>query len=117
MIFSTHDMAIAEQMCDAVFMIFRGKKVLDGSLESIRNQFGDDALRVHFAKPTTLDGDLTGVLPGVIATTQLGQEYQLRLKADADLQLLLTRLMQLGPIDRFERATPTLQDIFVRLAH
>ena len=110
-IFSTHDMAIAEQMCDSVFMIFQGRKVLDGSLQEIRGQFADDTLRVHFAKPTTLTGDL----PGVLSTTELGQAYQFRLNADANLQLLLNRLMQLGPIDRFGRATPTLQDIFVRL--
>jgi ABC-2 type transport system ATP-binding protein len=31
-IFSTHDMSMAERMCDFIFMIFRGKKVLDGTL-------------------------------------------------------------------------------------
>src|SRR5205807_7070681 len=31
-IFSTHDMAVAEKMCDFVFMIYQGKKVLDGTL-------------------------------------------------------------------------------------
>src|SRR3954463_3733749 len=32
-IFSTHDMAVAEKMCDFLFMIYQGRKVLDGSLE------------------------------------------------------------------------------------
>src|SRR5215471_10390258 len=31
-VFSTHDMATAERMCDRIFMIFRGRKVLDGTL-------------------------------------------------------------------------------------
>ncbi len=31
-IFSTHDMAMAEKMCDYIFMIYKGKKVLDGTL-------------------------------------------------------------------------------------
>ncbi len=35
-IFSTHDMDIAERMCDTIFMIFRGKKVLDDTLEAIQ---------------------------------------------------------------------------------
>src|SRR5204863_712470 len=35
-IFSTHDMAVAEQMCDFIFMMYRGKKVLDGTPESIQ---------------------------------------------------------------------------------
>src|SRR5262245_23294256 len=35
-IFSTHDMAVAEKMCDFIFMIYKGKKVLDGTLETIQ---------------------------------------------------------------------------------
>ena len=35
-VFSTHDMATAERMCDRIFMIFRGRKVLDGTLEEIQ---------------------------------------------------------------------------------
>src|SRR3954463_7459912 len=45
-IFSTHDMAVAEKMCDFVFMIYKGKKVLDGTLESIQDAYGEDTLRV-----------------------------------------------------------------------
>src|SRR5437660_11794263 len=37
-IFSTHDMAVAEKMCDFIFMIYKGKKVLDGTLESIQDR-------------------------------------------------------------------------------
>src|SRR5205807_9237411 len=36
-IFSTHDMAVAEKMCDFIFMIYKGRKVLDGTLESIQH--------------------------------------------------------------------------------
>ncbi len=35
-VFSTHDMSVAERLCDRVFMIFKGKKVLDGTLEEIQ---------------------------------------------------------------------------------
>src|SRR5438105_15702502 len=50
-IFSTHDMAVAEKMCDFIFMIYKGKKVLDGTLHSIQQQFGQDTVRVR------LEGD------------------------------------------------------------
>src|SRR5437867_9927564 len=52
-IFSTHDMAVAEKMCDFIFMIYQGKKVLDGTLESIQDLYGSDTLRVR------LDGSKT----------------------------------------------------------
>src|SRR5215813_8486359 len=48
-IFSTHDMDIAERMCDHIFMIFRGKKVLDGTLDAIQARYGEDTIRVRTA--------------------------------------------------------------------
>ena len=46
-ILSTHDMGVAESLCDSIFMIFRGKKVLDGSLASIQASYGSDTIRVE----------------------------------------------------------------------
>src|SRR5271166_5077667 len=45
-ILSTHDMNLAETMCDYIFMICRGKKVLDGTLSAIQEQYGEDTIRV-----------------------------------------------------------------------
>jgi len=33
---------VAENMCDYICMIFRGKKVLDGTLASIQDRYGND---------------------------------------------------------------------------
>jgi ABC-2 type transport system ATP-binding protein len=46
-LFSTHDMSVAERMCDFIFMIYKGKKVLDGTLESIQKTYGQDTVRVQ----------------------------------------------------------------------
>ncbi len=46
-IFSTHDMAMAENMCDYIFMIHKGKKVLDGTLSHIQDQYGNDTIRIQ----------------------------------------------------------------------
>src|SRR5205085_11953404 len=60
-IFSTHDMAVAEKMCDFIFMIYKGKKVLDGTLESIQEKYGSDTVRVRLdGSAAPLDG-LRGV--------------------------------------------------------
>ena len=40
-------MAVAEMMCDYIFMIHRGKKVLDGTLDSIQKSYGQDTIRVQ----------------------------------------------------------------------
>ena len=56
-VFSTHDMSVAEKMCDFIFMIYRGEKVLDGTLHSIQDQYGTD--RVHI-RPENGTKDLSG---------------------------------------------------------
>ena len=42
---STHDMAVAESMCDCIFNDHEGRKVLDGTLRQIQEQHGGDAVR------------------------------------------------------------------------
>src|SRR5689334_10531641 len=48
-VFSTHDMTTAERMCDRIFMIFRGRKVLDGTLDEIQAEYGFGTVRVRTA--------------------------------------------------------------------
>ncbi|MBX3227650.1 MAG: ATP-binding cassette domain-containing protein [Labilithrix sp.] len=110
-IFSTHDMEIAERMCDAIFMIFRGKKVLDGTLEQIQDAHGEDTIRVK------LDGSPSlGDLPGVSAVTDFGKLQQLRIEPGTDPQRILAELVKRGTVRHFELARPSLQEIFVRIA-
>ena len=110
-IFSTHNMAVAEQLCDSIFMIYRGRKVLDGTLDSIQDSYGFDTLRVR------ADGVSLAGLPGVDRVTDLGRYQELRLVRGSDPQAVLTELMRRGPVDRFERTRPSLHDIFVRIAN
>jgi len=111
-IFSTHDMAVAEQLCDYVFMIFRGRKVLDGTLEAIKDQYGADTVRVT----GPLEEAALAQLPGVLRVGDLGHLKELRLAADADAQDILGRVVAMGPVERLEVARPSLHDIFVRIA-
>jgi ABC-2 type transport system ATP-binding protein len=112
-LFSTHDMDVAERMCDFVLMIYRGRKVLDGTLDEVRAQFGADTLRVraHGAEIAFAQ------LPGVQRVNDFGKLQELRLTADADPQVVLKALVASGAaIEHFELARPRLHDIFVRIA-
>jgi len=111
-IFSTHDMAVAERMCDAIFMIYRGRKVLDGTLQSIQDAHAADTIRLRLA-----DGfSALEQLPGVQSVTDFGQFQELRLSAGADPQRVLTALSGQTRILHFEVARPSLHDIFIRIA-
>jgi ABC-2 type transport system ATP-binding protein len=109
-VFSTHDMATAEQMCDRIFMIFRGRKVLDGTLDEIQARFGFDTIRIRTAGGIAA---LAG-LPGVDSMNDYGHVQELRLTIDPQefLRLLASRTA----IQQFEIVRPSLHDIFVRIA-
>ena len=110
-ILSTHDMVLAETMCDYIFMIFRGRKVLDGTLSSIQEQYGDDTIRV------TADGGLAAAeLPGVEQIRDLGHVQELRLTRGADPQEVLRTLVARFRLTSFSLMKPSLHDIFMRIA-
>ncbi len=111
-IFSTHDMAVAEKMCDFIFMIYKGNKVLDGTLDSIQAKYGQDTLRVR------IDGN--GFDPrrisGVQHVNDFGRLQELRIAPGTDTQSVLKELMSKGRVLHFEQTQPSLHDIFVRIA-
>jgi ABC-2 type transport system ATP-binding protein len=109
-VFSTHDMGTAEKMCNRIFMIFRGKKVLDGTLEEIQAQYGFDTCRVRTAMGASA---LTG-LSGVESVNDYGQIQEVRLSGDP--QQFLQQLATRTPVHHFEITRPSLHDIFVRIA-
>ena len=101
-IFSTHDMDVAERMCDHIFMIFRGQKVLDGTLQSIQNQYGEDTIRVR----TEATNGVLEDLPGVVRVNDYGRNQELRIAPGTDSQAVLHELARRTRIEHFELARP-----------
>jgi ABC-2 type transport system ATP-binding protein len=110
-IFSTHDMHIAERLCDHICMIYKGQKVLDGSLDSIQATYGQDTLRLHFRDGAELR---EGQIAGVSNVRYTGRFWEMRYAGDPHDALQMA--MQIGKVDHFEVVHPSLHDIFVRIA-
>ena len=111
-ILSTHDMGVAETLCDRIFMIYRSNKVLDGTLESIQQQYGTNTVRVSTVHGVAaLEG-----LTGIAECRDLGQLQELQLTPGSDPQELLKALIARTAVTHFEVAKPSLHDIFVRIA-
>jgi len=111
-IFSTHDMSVAEQMCDYIFMIYKGNKVLDGTLDSIQDRYGQDTVRVCVEG----NGYDPNSIAGVLRVNDFGRFQELHMSPGADTQHILSQLIKCGHVNHFELIKPSLHDIFVRIA-
>jgi ABC-2 type transport system ATP-binding protein len=111
-IFSTHDMNMAEKMCDYIFMIHKGTKVLDGTLNSIQDKYGNDTVRLQ----TESGIDALDDIKGIEKINDFGQIQELRLSQGTDSQDILAEVMKKSRILKFEVTRPSLNDIFIRIA-
>lgn len=111
-IFSTHDMSVAEKMCDFIFMIYKGKKVLDGTLQSIKDQYGQDTILLQ----TDLGASALQDIAGIERVNDFGQLQEVRLVPGTDPQKILEQVILKSRISRFELSSPSLEDIFIRIA-
>lgn len=87
-VFSTHDMNAAERMCERIFMIFRGNKVLDGTLDEIQAQYGYDTARVRTSGGAAILAGLTAVE----SVNDHGNYQDVKIKGDP--QAFLQQLVQ-----------------------
>ncbi len=109
-VFSTHDMGVAERLCDRIFMIFQGRKVLDGTLDEIQSTYGHDTIRLR----TEAGMEALSGLEDIEEVNDQGNVQEVRWRGDP--QALLEALMSRTRISHFEVARPSLHDIFVRIA-
>jgi len=109
-ILSTHQMNQVEELCDRVLMINHGRAVMYDRMQEIRTKFRKKTLMVD------VDGELP-VIPGVVDTVSHRDATELVLAPDTTPQRVLDELREHGAvINRFEITTPTLHDIFIKLA-
>jgi len=109
-LFSTHVLEQAEKMCDHIFLMNRGHKILDGRLDAIRDSYPVDTITVEGRFG---EAELSG-LDGVDTVTPDGNEWRVKLREGYESQALLSGLMGRGRVDRFLAVRPSLSDIFLR---
>lgn len=110
-VFSTHVMHEAEQLCDFILLINRGKPVLDGRLDEIRKSWRSRAVSVE------LEGDTSFIetLPIVTSIEHQGRRLDIALAENVDPQELLKALVGRVRVQAFEVKVPSLHEIFVKL--
>ena len=113
-IFSTHQMDVAEKICDHVCIIARGRKVLDGGLAEVKQVHGGTHVAVAFEDGGERAADTLNDRRLVAKADDYGPYAELALADGADPQDLLERLVRSGArLRRFERIEPSLHRIFL----
>lgn len=108
-IMSTHQMHQVEELCDRILLINQGRVVLYGDLAEIRRQYAGHAVLVR----TTFE---LPPLAGVESITAHNSALRLGLAASANPQDILRQLLERDiPVEQFEIATPTLDEIFIQV--
>jgi len=109
-IFSTHQMELAEEICDDICLINRSRKVLDSRLREIKKSFGRNSVSLRFEGSDGVLNDRTLVAK----VERHSDEIEVLLAENADAQDLLNRMIADGArILKFELIEPSLHDIFI----
>jgi ABC-2 type transport system ATP-binding protein len=114
-LFSTHVMHQAEQLCEHIVMLHGGRKVLDDPLATIRRRHDPRAIALE---PYLADADVAGALRGmadVVSVTHGDGRYRIDLRAGTDLAAATREVASRVPPARLELVRPTLEDIFVEI--
>jgi len=116
-IFSTHNMASVEELCDHIALINNSRKILDGEVKSIKENYSNNTFEVRF---NLTDQDIRAILPGTFDVLKNDVDNDLRV---AHIRLpegtipndLLALLMPHVTIHSLNEIIPSMNDIFIQV--
>jgi len=109
-IMCTHQMNQVEKLCDRLVLIDHGTVLLEGSLKEVQERFTTNQVLIQ------TDSDLPSNLPGVERIEEEGLYYRLTPTENITPRAILQQLIdQKISLNSFEIATPTLDEIFIKV--
>lgn len=110
-IFSTHRMEQVEEICDHIILVNKGKKIIDGTVEQIKQDFKEDIYTLNGELPNE---EISSSLFKVIQ--QSPKQLLLKLQNDASTNDLLKYFIDKQiKMTSFNEVLPSLNDIFIKL--
>jgi ABC-2 type transport system ATP-binding protein len=116
-IFSTHVMHQAEQLCDRIVLINRGEKILDASMPEIHTRFDPRTVLVEPSSHDPAEAARLAALPGVERAQWIADRRmaELSVAREADPQAVMRAAIGMMPVRTVELRKTTLDDVFVEL--
>ncbi len=109
---SSHQMNLVEETCDRIFLIHEGKKVLYGSLQDIKDEYGNYKVNIYSRSGI---GSLAAS-PMISDYKRNGPRWILGLKGHIKPAQFLSSIPEDTPIDEISVSRISLHDIFVKVA-
>ena len=107
-LFSTHNMASVEELCDSIVLINKGEIILQGKINDIKQQFKQNIYIIKFQNPETQLPETQNFQ----ILEHKNQVYTVKIH-NASANDLLNYAMQFGTIALFEEKLPDLDEIFI----
>ena len=108
-IFSSHDMANVEKICDSLLMLRKGQVVLKGSVEEVRNSFSKNEILVKTVTPLAQLIKLPHVQT---VEPRKNNRYLLRIDDEKNGPAVFAALTKGQYIEEYQQQAPTLDEIF-----
>jgi len=113
-IFSTHRMEQVEEICDHIVLVNLGKKVLDGSVSEIKQQFKEYIFAIETSHPELIkDNALFSIIDK--ADKNPNKVLVKLSQSVASNEVLKYLIEQNIPIISYNEVLPSLNDIFIQL--
>ena len=111
-IFSTHRMEQVEEICDHIVLVNKGKKILDGTVKNVKQQFKKNLFRISFASTPA------NTYNNTFEIVKQNDDHSLTVKINEGASpndVLRYYLQQENTIVAFNEILPSLNDIFIQL--
>lgn len=114
-IFSTHNMASVEELCDHIALINNSRKILDGKVKDIRNQYKANIYEISFNGFSGYLKDLFAPDDEVLSETtdEDLRVARVRLAEGKKANDMLNMMLPHAEIHSFHEVLPTMNDIFI----
>ncbi|MEW5825651.1 MAG: ATP-binding cassette domain-containing protein [Candidatus Bipolaricaulota bacterium] len=107
---SAHQMSQVEELCDRIFLIHRGRRVLYGTLDEIKAEDGEHVARIRFDGPPDAVRTLPGTLDVAVDVDRASMRLARGVSPDAFVRSLPSEIC----VREISVTRPPLHDIFVR---
>lgn len=110
-IFSTHRMEQVEEICDHIVLVNLGRKILDGTVSDVKQQFKENKFRIRLSEvPSNLSNNSFQLVD------QKANDLTVRIENGFKSNDVLQYFIQSGmTIESFHEILPSLNDIFINL--